>query len=113
VVRETAKRSLERHGYRVIAARHGADAVLAWQAHRGAVDAVVTDLRMPAMGGEPLVAWLRAQQPALPVVVMSGYASGSDPAEVELLAREPFLAKPFSTELLLVAVREALDRRRP
>jgi PAS domain S-box-containing protein len=113
VVRETAKRILERHGYRVIAARHGADAVLAWQAHRGAVDAVVTDLRMPAMGGEPLVAWLRAQQPALPVVVMSGYASGSDPAEAELLAREPFLAKPFSTESLLVAMREALDRRRP
>jgi CheY-like chemotaxis protein len=67
---------------------------------------------MPAMGGQPLVAWLRAQRPSLPLVIMSGYVSGSDPAEAELLAREPFLPKPFTTESLLVAVREAIDRRR-
>jgi PAS domain S-box-containing protein len=108
-VRETATRILERHGYRVLAARHGGDALLAWADHAASVDVVVTDLRMPAVDGKTLVACLRAEQPALPIVVMSGYASGKDPEERALLERERFVTKPFSAESLLQQVRAALD----
>ncbi|MBV9880913.1 MAG: PAS domain-containing protein [Gemmatirosa sp.] len=110
IVREMATRILTRHGYRVIAVRHGADAVLAWRERAGAIDGVVTDLRMPAMGGRALVEWLRAQQPSLSVVLMSGYASATDAAEAALIGREVFLGKPFTAESLLVCVRAALDR---
>jgi hypothetical protein len=112
VVREMASRILERHGYRVVAARHGADAQLAWEEHGGAIDVVVTDLRMPTMGGIALVQWLRAQRPTLPLVLMSGYAQARDETEAALLEREVFLEKPFTTETLLVRVREALNRAR-
>ncbi|MGZ8413059.1 MAG: PAS domain-containing protein [Gemmatirosa sp.] len=108
-VRETATRILERHGYQVLAARHGGDALLAWADHAATVDVVVTDLRMPAVDGKTLIACLRAEQPALPIVVMSGYASGKDPEERVLLEREVFLTKPFSAESLLQQVRAALD----
>jgi PAS domain S-box-containing protein len=108
-VREMATRILERHGYHVLAARHGGDALLAWADHAATVDVVVTDLRMPAVDGKTLVACLRAEQPALPIVVMSGYASGKDPEERALLEREVFLTKPFSAESLLQQVRAALD----
>jgi two-component system, cell cycle sensor histidine kinase and response regulator CckA len=109
VVRETATRILERHGYRVIAARHGGDAALAWRERGAAIDAVVTDLRMPAVDGRALVAWLRAARPALPLVIMSGYAGGQGPDEEALLAREPFVAKPFTPRSLLTQLRAALD----
>jgi PAS domain S-box-containing protein len=108
-VRETATRILERHGYRVLSARHGGDALMAWADHAATVDVVVTDLRMPAVDGKTLIACLRAEQPALPIVVMSGYASGKDPEERALLEREVFLTKPFSAETLLQQVRAALD----
>ncbi len=113
VVRETATRLLERHGYRVVAARHGGDALLAWAERGASVDVVVTDLRMPAVGGPALVARLRADRPDLPVVVVSGYAGGEDDAERALLAGAAFLAKPFTAEALLGGVRAALDRATP
>ncbi|GLC25189.1 PAS domain S-box protein [Roseisolibacter agri] len=109
-VRETAARILERHGYRVLATRHGGDALMSWADHGARVDVVVTDLRMPAVDGKTLVAHLRAEQPTLPIVVMSGYASVEDSDERLLLEREVFLAKPFSAETLLEQVRAALDR---
>jgi len=112
VVREMAVRILERHGYRVVAARHGADAQLAWEERGGAIDVVVTDLRMPTMGGIALVRWLRAQRPTLPLVIMSGYAKAGDDTEAALLEREVFLEKPFTTETLLVRVRDAINRAR-
>ncbi len=109
VVRQTAARILERHGYNVLTARHGADALLVWHAHPNEVQLLVTDLRMPEMGGQALISALRAECPGLPVVITSGYASGRRPGEKALLSREPFLAKPFTTESLLVQVRAALN----
>ena len=99
-----------RHGYRVLTARHGRDALLLWRGHATEIELLVTDLRMPEMGGQALVEALRAERPDLPVVVMSGYASGRREGERELLHREVFLAKPFTTESLLVRVRDALGR---
>jgi two-component system, cell cycle sensor histidine kinase and response regulator CckA len=109
VVRDTAARILERHGYRVLTARHGDDALLLWRAHAPEIELLVTDLRMPERGGQSLLGALRAERPSLPAVVMSGYASGRTPGERELLGREVFLAKPFTLESLLLQVRAALD----
>jgi len=111
VVRETAQRILVRHGYRVLTARHGGDAVLVWREHGADVDVLLTDLRMPELDGRALVARLRAERPDLPVVLMSGYA-GAD-GDAAFLEREIFLAKPFSTESLLGRVRDAVARARP
>ena len=101
-VRATARRHLERHGYTVLEARHGADALLVWRDHQARIDLVLTDLRMPEMGGRALVAQLRVDAPDLPVVYMSGY-----PDQGSVLsdgAHEAFLEKPFSGATLLAAV---------
>ncbi len=110
LVRAMATRVLQRNGYRVISAQHGDDAMLAWREHGSAIDALVTDIRMPVMDGSVLAKALRAERPDLPLVLMSGYTLGTA-AEAELLQQEIFLEKPFTAETLLVAVREALDRR--
>ena len=103
-VRGVARRVLERNGYTVIEAGHGADALRCVAERDGAVDLVLTDVRMPVMDGRELARHLRAERPDLRVVLMSGYASeGTAPGDLR------FLAKPFTASALLVAVREALD----
>jgi CheY-like chemotaxis protein len=101
-VRAVVRRTLERRGLPVLAARHGADALMIWRRHADAIRAVVTDLRMPELGGRELIAQLRAERPTLPVVYLSGYAE--DPPDAQDGARTAFVAKPFTMEGLLAAL---------
>ncbi|MGZ8468568.1 MAG: PAS domain-containing protein [Gemmatirosa sp.] len=109
-VRTTACRILERHGYAVLEARHGADALLLWRAHAADVVAVVTDLRMPEMGGRELAAVLRDDRPDLPLVLVTGYA------DQQLVAHlgpgTAYVEKPFTGEALLAALRQVVGERR-
>jgi PAS domain S-box-containing protein len=105
-VRRSIVRILERQGIRVIEARHGADALLAFDAAGGAVDAVITDLVMPELGGVELVARLRERRPDLPVVVVSGYAGTGGKA----IPGARHLEKPFEAAALVREVTEALAR---
>jgi two-component system, cell cycle sensor histidine kinase and response regulator CckA len=108
-LRAAARRILERRGYRVLEARHGTDALLLWDAHGHLVDAVITDIRMPEMGGRELVARLRRQSPQLPVVLMSGYSEQVDGSFRS--AHEQFVEKPFTAEALLQALAQVLASR--
>ena len=73
---------------------------------------LITDLRMPVMGGDPLIRTLRAQGETLPALVISGSA----PSEAEMLAQElefvRFLAKPFSLDKLLEVIGEMAGKVR-
>jgi len=105
-LRATARRMLERQGYHVLEARHGGDALLVWREHHAQIDIVVTDLRMPELGGRELVSLLRAERAMLPVVLLSGYA---DPqALTQMPAQTQFVPKPFTSETLLSAVARLL-----
>lgn len=72
---------------------------------------VVSDIRMPRMDGLELLARIRAIDADLPVLLVTGH--GDVPMAVSALhdGAFDFIAKPFATERLLVAVRRALDRR--
>ncbi len=110
-VRRSVRRILERAGYTVLEARHGADALLVWKEHEAAIDLLITDLRMPELGGRELMAALHAVKPNLPVIAMSGYPPDVGAAPHEMWTgdgRTQFLAKPFSTEMLLGAVEHLL-----
>jgi CheY-like chemotaxis protein len=69
----SARRLLERYGYNVLEARHGADALRLVEEGGPEVHLVLTDLVMPEMGGRELVERLRARRPTLKVLYMSGY----------------------------------------
>jgi PAS domain S-box-containing protein len=121
-VRVTTRRLLERSGYTVREAADGAQALRLWAECGDGIDAVVTDVRMPAFGGTELVARLRAERPALPVVFVSGYTD-VDPLGVRAQpagagdappGHELFVHKPFTGEALLAAVAQVLaSSRRP
>jgi PAS domain S-box-containing protein len=107
-VRNSLRRLLQRYGYTVLEARHGADALRLFDESGEAVDLVLTDLVMPELGGWPLVEELRRRRPTLPVILMSGY-------DAEAVARElppncVFVGKPFTIPTILREVRGMLDR---
>ena len=103
---------LRRHGYRVIEALHGVDALAQWERCRDQVSLLLTDLVMPAgIGGHELARRLVADRPDLKVIYMSGYSAELAGRELRLGRRETFLQKPFPPELLLETVRRCLDGR--
>lgn len=103
-VRPLTTRVLERAGYRAVAAAHGREALELIE--RGAVKPalVVTDVVMPELGGLELAEALARVAPDVPVIFVSGYA----PQAGQPLPPERFLAKPYTSDSLLAAVRHAL-----
>ena len=105
-VRQLFSQALMRAGYRVHEARNGNEAMKLFEQHGDSVDLVLTDMRMPFMGGADLARQLRSRRQTLKLLCISGYPGGTD-----LEFSDDFLAKPFSREDLLAKVREVLDRR--
>jgi two-component system, cell cycle sensor histidine kinase and response regulator CckA len=111
LVRSLASRSLREHGYIVIEARHGVDALRQLE-FRSDVDLVISDVVMPEMGGRELGRRLGSLRPSLPVLYISGY-TGEDVTQRGLLEPgAPFQQKPFAPEELARKVREMLDTAR-
>jgi len=104
-VRQLFATALSRAGYTVFEARNGEEAVKVFDEHAGAIDLLLTDMRMPYMGGAELARQLREKKRALKMICISGY-SGSAATAVAT----DFLAKPFSRDEMLKKVREVLDR---
>ena len=71
-VRELLRRSLEDHGYRVLAAANGAEAVSQFREHSAEVMLLITDQSMPVMDGARAIATIRETRADLPVIVLSG-----------------------------------------
>lgn len=104
-VRQLFAQALTRAGYRVYEARNGQEALKVFDQYGDEIDLLLTDMRMPYMGGAELAQHLRARRKTLKLICISGYPGASD---LELTT--DFLAKPFSREELLGKVRQVLDR---
>jgi len=107
-VRSVAREALEGHGYRVIEARDGVEALEAARRATGALDMLVTDMVMPKMGGRELARRLLAERPGLRVLYVSGYTDDDTVCRGEA-ADATFLQKPFTMEVFAAKVREILD----
>ncbi len=108
-VSRTLGRLLGLRGWEVETAGSGAEAVARFGALAARVGIVFLDLSMPGMGGLEVLERLRAVDPAVPVVLCSGYSMERVPAAVLSGGRTRFMAKPFDgTEL--DALLEALAR---
>jgi PAS domain S-box-containing protein len=110
-VRNVTIRVLMNQGYFVLAASNGEEALALAEKSGGAIDLVLTDVIMPDLGGPELVARLLEKWPRMKAAYMSGYAEG-DKVHVGIKDQEiSFLQKPFSSDSLVLMVREVLDRR--
>jgi PAS domain S-box-containing protein len=107
-VRSTVRRLLERHGYRVLEAANGQDALTLIAAHNGEINLVLSDMVMPGMGGMELASRVRSVAPKLPVLLMTGYTEEAITRAGEQPHDEQIIEKPFTMHAMLEKVRRAL-----
>jgi two-component system, cell cycle sensor histidine kinase and response regulator CckA len=110
-VRAIERACLSRHGYVVIEATGGAEALRLSDEYKGSIDLLLTDVVMPAMSGGELARALNQRRPALRVLYASGYADSVIVNHGVLEPHVDFIQKPFTPESLLRTVRDVLDHR--
>ena len=110
-VRELVNRLLTQHGYIVLMASSGAEALYLAQQHSGEIRLLLTDVVMPGLSGAALAEQLTEIQPALKVLFMSGYTNDAILHHGVLEPGISFLQKPFGPADLLRKVRAVLDNQ--
>jgi CheY-like chemotaxis protein len=117
-VREVTCEVLRSAGYRVLTAKNAVEAVRIYNARRGGVELLLTDVVLPGETGRALAGRLRRATPELKVLLVTGYGAEMELPETKNGAKQEAkcdecLAKPFSSEVLLQRVRQLLDRVEP
>src|SRR5580704_9577420 len=103
-LRKLARSFFVDHGFEVITASNGEEAVEVARSHSGRIDLLLTDVVMPGMNGRLLADRLLSKRPGLKVVFIAGHG-----------VLEPgthLLHKPFTEDALIRKIREVLDANR-
>jgi CheY-like chemotaxis protein len=111
-IRATTRDLLEAHGYRVLEAEHGADAIRLFAAHQREIAVVITDLMMPVMDGPATIQVLHQLAPRVPVIAVSGMAASREARLAVEQGAAAFLAKPCTAFAILATVARVLRERR-
>jgi PAS domain S-box-containing protein len=107
-VRAIARETLERAGYRVLAAPDGSAALALAGSHDGPIDLLLTDVIMPGMNGRELAATLTRRRPGIRVLYASGYTDNMLEGQGALIPGVTLLDKPFTPADLAAKVRDVL-----
>ncbi len=107
-VRKYVREVLQMHGYHVLEAENGAEAMDSASRYAGAIHLLLTDVIMPELGGIDLAEKFTAVRPETPVLLMSGYTDRV--ARRELAGA--FIEKPFTPAALLARIREMMDKNK-
>jgi two-component system cell cycle sensor histidine kinase/response regulator CckA len=101
---------LTREGYKVLGAGDGEEALRIFEANQSEIDLLLTDIVMPQLNGRELADRIKAKQPGLRVLYMSGFMKEAILKYYGIsITGIPFLQKPFTREMLARKVREVLD----
>ena len=112
VSRQTMSLTLRRDGYHVLAARNVAEALALWHGSHPPIAALITDIVMPGgHNGLELAQQLRATQPDLSIIVISGYSDDAA-RTAPVVPGAAYLAKPFDYNTLTQALRTSLAHHR-
>jgi CheY-like chemotaxis protein len=111
-LRKLARSFLVDHGFQVIMASDGEEAVEVARNHDGRIDLLLTDVVMPGMNGRLLADRLLSKWPELKVVFISGYTDSFIAGHGVLEPGTHLLHKPFTEDALIRKIREVLDANR-
>jgi two-component system nitrogen regulation response regulator NtrX len=109
-IRDSLRMTLEYEGYEFVGAATGQEGLALVE--RETPDLVVLDVKMPGMDGLEVLDRLRSKGETVPVLVISGHGTISTAVEAVKKGAFDFIEKPFSSEKVLVSLRNALDSRR-
>jgi len=110
MIRDGIKRVLEGEQFEVETCRSGHLAIEHLQQKNYGL--IITDLKMPGMNGIEVLKAVKALQPDIPVIIITGYASVDTAVEAMRSGASDYISKPFAPDLLLEKVHNALRQRR-
>src|SRR5579859_7881941 len=109
-IRDTLQRVLAEEGHDVTVEERG-DVGLA-RASKDTFNLIITDLRLPGLGGLDLVRQLHGVQPRLPIILITAFGTTETAIEATKLGAYDYVLKPFHVPDLLLLVRKAADSNR-
>jgi CheY-like chemotaxis protein len=101
---------LARSGYKVIEAATGREAIEHYSRNQREIDLVILDMVMPEMGGGEVFDRIKALNPAVKVLLASGYSLEGKAREIMKRGCDGFIQKPFSLTELVDRVKSILER---
>jgi CheY-like chemotaxis protein len=107
-IRSTAKKLLERSGYRVLLAENGAEAVSLYTQRKNEIAVVLTDMAMPVMDGVATIVALKSLNPSVKIISSSGLAANGAVAKASGAGVQHFIPKPYTAEVMLQTVHKIL-----
>ncbi len=109
VIREGVRRILDGGGFTVETYANGYLAIEKLQEE--SFDLLITDLKMPGMGGMEVLKSIKVLQPETPVIIITGYSSVDTAVEAMKNGAVDYIAKPFSPEEIIEKVGNALEQK--
>jgi CheY-like chemotaxis protein len=108
LIRESIGKALSFFGYKVLTAEDGQKAIDIYRANQGEIKVVILDMVMAGMNGEKVFGCLKEIDPAVKVILSSGYGLGDDLSKIMARRCNAFVPKPFDVKELSQTVREVL-----
>ncbi len=105
-MREFLRILLAKEGFRTVTAVDGETALAAVK--REAFDLMISDIRMPGMGGLALLAKVKEQASGLPVIMITAFASPEDAVEAMKHGAYDYITKPFQVDEIKAVIRSAI-----
>lgn len=112
-LRDLLQDDLEDAGYNVSVAIDGRAALAHLERNQEVLDLIITDVRMPGVGGDQILAAMREKRPESPVIVITAFGSVEQAVEMVKAGAFQYLTKPFDSEELLKTVETALAESAP
>jgi len=109
LMRDVVVEMLKDRADKIIPAESGQEA-LDLLAQPEQVDIVITDMRMPGISGYQLLEKIKAKNPSIPVVIMTGYDEAFGPEKVIRTGAEEYITKPFKKDEINLMVNRAIWR---
>jgi len=109
-LREMASGIMESAGHRVLKARDAAEATKLFRRYRKIIDVLLTDVVLPGKNGRELARELRAVDPELKVIFISGYAENVITRQQSHDRGTHYLPKPFSADSLLAEIERTFEQ---
>ncbi|MBW2410375.1 MAG: sigma-54-dependent Fis family transcriptional regulator, partial [Deltaproteobacteria bacterium] len=105
-MRSALSHSIHRCGFEVESAASGPEAVVKFK--KNTYSLVVTDVKMPEMGGVELLEKIRKLAPQIPVIMITAFGTINNAVEAMQEGASDYILKPFSFETLEAAVKKAI-----
>ncbi len=109
-LRDVLNIMLKKAGYATSTAADGEEALA--QVNKEIYDLVITDLKMPGMGGMEVLKAVKSASPETVVLVVTAFGSAESAVEAMKLGAYDYLTKPFQIDEVQLIIRNALEKRR-